>query len=369
MIVGCPKEIKKHEYRVGMTPSCVRAYVAHGHRVLVERGAGEGSGFMDDEYTAAGAQLVDAKGAWGAEMVVKVKEPLPAEYGYFRSDLLLYTYLHLAADEAQAKALMAAGVSAVGYETMQTDDGRLPCLSPMSEIAGRLSVQEGAKYLERPFGGRGVLLSGVPGTERGKVAILGAGTVGVNACKIATGFGAEVTVLDVNTARLAYIDDLFYGKVTTLMSNDANVEKVLRESDLVVGAVLVPGARAPKLVRKEHLRLMKKGSVIVDVAVDQGGCFETTKATYHDAPTFELEGVVHYCVANMPGAVPRTSTMALTNATLKPGLALADLGLKKACEASNLLLRGLNIYKGACTNEGVAEALGLRYSKAGDLLV
>lgn len=368
MVIGCPKEIKKHEYRVGMTPSCVRAYAAHGHKVLVEEGAGEGSGFMDEEYKAAGAKLVNAAGAWGADMVVKVKEPLAAEYVYFRKDLLLYTYLHLAADPDQARALLSSDVSAVAYETMQTDDGRLPCLSPMSEIAGRLSVQEGAKYLERPFGGRGVLLSGVPGTERGRVAILGAGTVGLNACKIATGFGADVTVLDVNTARLAYLEDLFYGKITTLMSNDANVEKVLRESDLVIGAVLVPGARAPKLVRKAHLPWMKKGSVIVDVAVDQGGCFETTKATYHDAPTFEIDGVIHYCVANMPGAVPRTSTMALTNATLKSGLALADSGLSKACRESNLLMRGLNIHAGACTCAGVAEALGLEYVKPGDVL-
>ncbi len=368
MIVGCPKEIKKHEYRVGMTPSCVRAYRTQGHRVLVERGAGEGSGFTDAEYADAGAELTDAAGAWGAGMVVKVKEPLASEFGYFREGLLLYTYLHLAADEALARALLAAGVSAVAYETMQTDDGRLPCLSPMSEIAGRLSVQEGAKYLERPFGGRGVLLSGVPGTERGRVTILGAGTVGHNACKIATGFGAEVTVLDINPARLAYLDDLFYGRITTLMSTDANVERALRESDLVIGAVLVPGARAPKLVRKEHLPLMKKGAVIVDVAVDQGGCFETTRATYHDDPTFEIDGVVHYCVANMPGAVPRTSTMALTNATLKPGLSLASLGLSEACAASPLLLRGLNTHRGTCTCAGVAEAFGLDYAKPGDVL-
>lgn len=361
MVIGCPKEIKKHEYRAGMTPSCVRSYRFHGHRVMVERGAGEGSGFADSEYSAAGADLTDAVGAWSADMVVKVKEPLAAEYGYFRKNLLVYTYLHLAADGSLTRALLESGVSAVGYETMRTADGHLPCLAPMSEIAGRLSVQEGAKYLERPFGGRGVLLSGVPGTERGRVAILGGGTVGLNACKIAAGMGAEVTVLDVNTARLGYLDDLFGGRITTLYSNDANVERVLGESDLVIGAVLVPGARAPKLVRREHLSLMKRGAVIVDVAVDQGGCFETTKATYHDDPVYTVDGVLHYCVANMPGAVPRTSTMALTNATLNPGLELADRGLAAACAVSPLLSGGLNAHAGHCTCKGVAEAFGLDY--------
>ncbi len=368
MLIGCPKEIKKHEYRAGMTPSCVKSFVLGGHRVLVERGAGEGSGFQDSEYAAAGAELTDAPRAWSADMVIKVKEPLRSEYGYFRKELILYTYLHLAADGDLTRALLESGTSAVAYETMRTPDGRLPCLAPMSEIAGRLSVQEGAKYLERPFGGRGVLLGGVPGTERGRVAVLGAGTVGLNACKIAAGMGAEVTVLDVNPQRLAYLDDLFGGRITTLYSSDGNLERMLAESDLLIGAVLVPGARAPKLVRREHLSLMKRGAVIVDVAVDQGGCFETTRATYHDDPVYTVDGVQHYCVANMPGAVPRTATMALTNATVKPALELARRGLADAVLSSGLLASGLNAHAGMCTCKGVAEAFGVDYVEPGDAL-
>lgn len=364
MTIGCPKEIKKHEYRVGLTPHCVKAYVKAGHTVLVEKGAGEGSGFEDAEYKDAGAKLVDAKEAWGADMVVKVKEPLKEEYGFFRKDLLLYTYLHLAADKELTDAMLASGMKGVAYETMQTDDGKLPCLTPMSEIAGRLSAQEGAKFLEKPFGGRGVLLGGVPGVERGKAAVLGGGVVGTNACKMLVGMGAEVTVLDINTDRLAYLDDIFQGHITTLVSNEGNIEKIARESDLIVGAVLIPGAKAPKLIRKEHLKMMKKGAVLVDVAVDQGGCFETTHATYHDDPIFVVDGVTHYCVANMPGAVARTSTLALTNSTLRHGLQLATKGVEKACSESNILLKGLNIYDGKCTFKGVADAFGLEYVPA-----
>lgn len=369
MTVGCPKEIKKHEYRVGLTPHCVKSYVRRGHEVLMQTGAGLGSGFEDQEYIDAGAKMVPtADETWSAEMVVKVKEPLPEEYRFFRKDLLLYTYLHLAAAEDLTKAMLASGMSGVAYETIQTDEGHLPCLTPMSEIAGRLSAQEGAKYLEKTFGGRGVLLGGVPGVERGKVAILGAGVVGMNACKIAVGMGAEVTILDINTARLAYLDDIFQTQITTLVSNDRNIEKIARESDVIIGAVLIPGAKAPRLIRREHLKMMKRGAVMVDVAVDQGGCFETTKATYHDDPVYVVDDVIHYCVANMPGAVARTSTLALTNATLGHGLALADKGVSAACKASEPLKRGLNIHAGKCTYRGVAEAFDLEYTDADTLL-
>ncbi|WP_319562546.1 alanine dehydrogenase [Marispirochaeta sp.] len=363
MIIGCPKEIKKHEYRAGLTPHCASAYVRHGHTVLVQRGAGSGSGFEDQEYSDAGAKLVDSsREIWAADMVVKVKEPLPEEFQYFRENLILYTYLHLAAAEELTRALLNSGVKGIAYETIQTDDGHLPCLTPMSEIAGRLSVQEGAKYLEKTFGGRGVLLGGVPGVERGKVAILGGGVVGLNACKIAVGMGAEVTLLDINTARLAYLDDIFQARITTLVSNERNIEKIARESDVIIGAVLIPGAKAPRLIRREHLKLMKKGAVLVDVAVDQGGCFETTRATFHDDPVYLVDDVIHYCVANMPGAVARTATLALTNATLNHGLNLADNGVEKACRESVPLQRGLNIYTGKCTHRGVAEAFGLDYT-------
>jgi len=369
MRVGCPKEIKKHEYRVGLTPHCVKSYVKNGHEVLVENSAGEGSGFEDIEYVEVGATMVaTGKEAWAADMVVKVKEPLPEEYAYFRKDLILYTYLHLAADENLTNSLIKSGVKAFAYETIQTEDGRLPALSPMSEIAGRLSAQEGAKYLEKTFGGRGVLLSGIPGVEKGRVAIIGGGVVGLNACKMAVGLGAEVTLLDVNTDRLAYIDDIFQGRVTTLFSNERNIEKISRESDLIIGAVLIPGAKAPKLIRREHLKMMKKGTVMVDVAVDQGGCFETTRATYHDDPIFVIDDVIHYCVANMPGAVARTSTIGLTNATLRGGLLLADKGVETACKESIPLKKGLNIYNGKCTCKGVAEALNITYTEAESIL-
>lgn len=369
MIIGCPKEIKKHEYRVGLTPHCVKSYVRNGHSVLIERDAGLGSGFENSEYVEAGARIVDsAAEAWGAEMVVKVKEPLTEEFGFFRKDLLLYTYLHLAAAEDLTKAMLDSGMSGIAYETIQTDNGLLPCLNPMSEIAGRLSAQEGAKYLEKTFGGRGVLLGGVPGVERGKVAILGAGVVGMNACKIAVGMGAEVTILDINTARLAYLDDIFQTQITTLVSNDRNIEKIARESDVIIGAVLIPGAKAPRLIRREHLKMMKKGAVLVDVAVDQGGCFETTRATYHDDPVYVVDDVIHYCVANMPGAVARTATLALTNSTLSHGIELANKGVLAACRESQPLKRGLNIHGGKCTYRGVAEAFGLDYTPADELL-
>lgn len=362
MKIGLPKEIKNNEFRVGLTPGAVSAYVQAGHTVLVETGAGVGAGFPDEEYVAAGAVIVpDAKTAWDAEMVVKVKEPIACEYQYFRKGMLLYTYLHLAADAPLTKALMDAEVTAVAYETIVGRNGGLPCLAPMSEIAGRMAAQEGAKYLEKTYGGRGVLLAGVPGVPRGNVVILGGGTVGTNAAKIAIGMGANVTIVDVSTRRLAYLDDIFPRQVTTLFSTRANIQKALKDADLVIGAVLLPGRSTPKLVQKEDLKLMKPGSVIVDVAVDQGGCVETTHATTHADPIYEVDGVIHYCVANMPGAVARTSTRALVNSTLPMGLKLANLGAEAALAEDKGLMEGLNCYAGKCTYPGVAEALGLEY--------
>lgn len=370
MIVGTVKEIKNNEFRVGLTPAGAAAFAAAGHTVLVERGAGLGSGFEDCEYQEAKACLCDfAAEVWtAADLMVKVKEPIPAEYRYFRRGQIIYTYLHLAADRPLADALLAAGTKAVAFETIVGRDGGLPCLQPMSEIAGRLSVQEGAKYLEKPFGGRGLLLSGVPGVERGNVVIIGGGTVGTNACKVAAGLGASVTILDVSAKRLAYLDDIFSGRITTLFSTPDNIKRALASADLVIGAVLIPGCRTPRLVTREHLKLMKKGAVIVDVAVDQGGCVETCRATTHDDPVFVVDGVVHYCVANMPGAVSRTSTLALENETLPYGLQIAGSGLESACRADSGLMRGINCYEGKCTCRGVAEALGLKYTDASALI-
>ena len=363
MIVAVAKEIKTHEYRVGLTPDNVKAYVARGHEVLVEKDAGEPSGFSDLEYSHAGAEIVRNKKELfdRADMIIKVKEPQPSEYDLFHEGQILYTYLHLAADKEQTEALMKKKVKAIAYETME-ENGKLPCLNPMSEIAGRLSIQEGARFLEKPQGGRGVLLGGVPGVNRGKVAVIGGGVVGMNAAKMAFGLGAEVTILDINTERLAYLDDIFHGQVTTLYSTEQNIHKVIRESDLVIGAVLIPGAKAPHLIKRSDLIEMKPGSVIVDVAVDQGGCFETTKPTTHDDPVFVIDGVVHYCVANMPGAVALTSTMALTGATLRFGLMLADMGVEKAVSASSALKKGVNTYEGHLTCERVAQALDLPYT-------
>ncbi len=364
MKVGTVTEIKNHEYRVGMTPNCARAYAEAGHEVLVQKGAGLGAGYEDAEYEAAGARLVEtAAQVWGAaDMIVKVKEPLKSEYRFFRHGLILYTFLHLAADRDLTDALLASGVKAVAYETI-TEGGVLPCLRPMSEIAGRLAAQEGAKYLERPFGGRGVLLGGVPGVEKGRVLIVGAGVVGRNACKVALGMGAKVTVMDTNINKLIYIDDVMGGAVRTLFSNAANFKAALAEADLVIGAVLIPGATAPRIIQREHLKLMKKGAVIVDVAVDQGGCCETTHATTHENPVYEVDGVVHYCVANMPGAVPRTSTQALTNATLSYGLMIANLGMEGAIRRSDAIVAGVNTYEGKCTCPGVADAFGMVYHR------
>lgn len=370
MKIGTVKEAKNQEYRVGLTPSCVKSYVRHGHEVMVEKRAGQDAGFTDEQYAATGATLVENREAvfGSCDMVVKVKEPLEDERKLLREGMILYTYLHLAASEELTRDLLDRGVNSVAYETIQTDNGGLPCLKPMSEIAGRLSVQEGAKYLEKTFGGRGVLLGGVPGIRRGKVAIIGGGVVGTNAAKIAIGMGADVTVLDLSADRMEYLDDIFGTHVTTLYSTDTNIKEALAESDLVIGAVLLPGAKAPVLIHKEDLKQMKQGAVIVDVAVDQGGCFETTHPTTHDDPVFIVDGIVHYCVANMPGAVALSSTRALTNTTLPYGLAIADYGLEKACRRSQALTRGVNTYKGTCVCEAVAAAFGIEYRAFTDVM-
>ncbi len=365
MKVGCVKEIKVHEYRVGMTPDNVSEYVSHGHAVYIETTAGEGSGFSDAEYVKAGAAILKtAKEVWDAcDMIVKVKEPLEAEYALIRPGQIVYTYLHLAANRKLTDAMMASGCIGVAYETIEDRKGGLPLLKPMSEIAGRLSVQEGAKYLEKPFGGRGTLLGGVPGVKSAKVVVLGAGIVGMNACKMAVGLGADVTVVDINIDKLRYIDDLYAGRVKTVYSTPTAIQNEVSDAELVIGAVLIPGASTPKLLKKEYLKGMNAGAVIVDVAVDQGGCFETTRATYHNDPVFEVDGVVHYCVANMPGAVPRTSTVALTNATLSYGLRIADMGIEQAVQSDGGLRKGVNVYHGACTYDKVAEHFGIQCGK------
>lgn len=369
MIIGVPKEIKTREYRVGMTPAGVRLLTARGHRVLIERGAGVGSGIEDSEYVAQGATIVSgASDAWGAEMVVKVKEPLPAEYGFFREGLVLYTYLHLAAELELTKALAASKVSAVAYETIELEDRSLPLLRPMSEVAGRMAVQVGATCLEKERGGKGVLLGGVPGTRRGRVVILGGGVVGRNAATIAIGMGAQVTVIDVRAETMAYLEDVFGGAVETLYSNPTNIEEAVQRADLVIGAVLVTGAVAPKLVSEELIGRMGKGSVVVDVAVDQGGCIATCRPTNHDHPTYEVHGVVHYCVPNMPGAVSQTSTWALTNTTSAYAVKIADAGIAAAARADKALERGINCYKGHITCEPVAQAHKMEFVQASKLL-
>jgi alanine dehydrogenase len=370
MKIGCLKEIKTHEYRVGLTPSDVKSYVSRGHKITMQQGAGEAAGFTDLEYKEAGAAIEpDRKKIFdGSEMIIKVKEPLPEEYKLFHEEQILYTYLHLAADRSLTEAMLDAGIKGVAYETIEMADGQLPCLQPMSEIAGRLSVQEGAKYLEKTFGGRGVLLGGVPGVERGRVGIIGGGVVGTNACKIATGMGAEVIILDISARRLAYLDDIFGSRITALYSTDANIEKILRECDVIIGAVLLPGAKAPTLVKRDHLKIMKKGAVIVDVAVDQGGCVETIKPTTHDNPVYVIDDIVHYGVANMPGAVALTSTKALTSATLPFGLMIAEMGLEKAALNSMAIKLGINVYRGKCVYENVSKAFNMPYTPVDSFL-
>jgi alanine dehydrogenase len=364
MIIGIPKEVKVDEHRIALPPGGVRELVRHGHQVLVQKDAGVGSGFTDDEYRKAGAVIVDtAEEAWmQADMVTKVKEPQPNEYAYMREGLLLFTYLHLAAAEELTHKMLESGVTGLAYETVEDVNGRLPLLEPMSEVAGRMASQIAAYYLEKHLGGRGVLMGGVPGVEPAKVVVLGGGTVGTHAAKIALGMGAHVSLLDINLERLRYLDDVLHGRFNTLYSNAGNIADVIASADAVIGAVLITGAKAPKLITRDMLSIMPRGSVIVDVAVDQGGCVETTKATTHSDPTYFVDGVLHYGVANMPGAVPRTSSLALSNATLRYTLRLANLGFEAAVKADAGLAKGLNTHKGKLTYKAVAEAFNLPYT-------
>ncbi|NVJ92056.1 MAG: alanine dehydrogenase [Methylocystaceae bacterium] len=363
MLIAVPKEIKNHEYRVGLTPSSVRELCAHGHKVLVETNAGAGIGCEDSDYQVAGAEIVaTAQEIFSrGEMIVKVKEPQAVEYEQLSEDQLLFTYLHLAPDPGQTEGLVKSGATCIAYETITDAYGGLPLLAPMSEVAGRMSIQVGASALEKAHGGRGMLLGGVPGVLPAKVVVIGGGVVGTNAARMAMGLGADVTVLDRSLKRLAYLDDMYGPRLKTQYATVDATEELVFDADLVIGAVLVPGAAAPKLIKRDQLSSMKKGSVIVDVAIDQGGCFETSKATTHADPTYIIDDVVHYCVANMPGAVARTSTFALNNATLPFALALANKGWKKACADDPHLLAGLNVQGGQVTYKAVADALGYNY--------
>ncbi|MCY9275168.1 alanine dehydrogenase [Bacillus haynesii] len=363
MIIGIPKEIKNNENRVAITPAGVIALKKSGHQVFIEQGAGLGSGFEDADYKAAGAEiLAEAKDVWGkADMVMKVKEPISSEYGYFRKGLVLFTYLHLAAEPKLAKALVDSGVTAIAYETVEVNR-TLPLLTPMSEVAGRMASQIGAQFLEKSKGGKGILLSGVPGVKRGKVTIIGGGVVGTNAAKIAVGLGADVTLIDLSAERLRQLDDQFGKDIQTLMSNPLNIAEAVKDSDLVIGAVLIPGAKAPKLVTEEMIQSMSPGSVVVDVAIDQGGIIETVdKITTHDDPTYTKHGVVHYAVANMPGAVPRTSTIGLTNVTMPYALQIANKGVEQAVAENQALALGVNVANGSITYKAVARDLGYEY--------
>jgi len=371
MIIGVPKEIKENENRVALVPAGVEAFVSRGHSVLIEKTAGEGSGFDDKDYMDAGAQILEtaAEVFEKADMVLKVKEPLSSEYGYFKKDLLLFTYLHLAAEPNLTKALLDKKVTAIAYETIQLDDKSLPLLTPMSEVAGRMAVQIGAAHLEKHHGGRGVLLGGIPGTTPGKVVIIGGGVVGTNATKIAVGMGADVTIIDINLERLREIDNLYNGRVKTLMSTKYNIREELKTADLLIGAVLIPGAKAPRLVTEEMVKEMKKGSVIVDVAIDQGGSIETIdRVTTHANPVYEKHGVIHYAVANMPGAVARTSTFGLTNATLPYAIKIAQKGFLNAIKEDKHLAKGVNTINGKLTYKSVADSLAIEYTSLEEAL-
>jgi alanine dehydrogenase len=371
LIVGVPKEIKDNENRVAITPAGVHSMVLAGHEVYVETEAGLGSGFTDQSYVEAGAKIVSsAEETWKtANMVMKVKEPLPAEYGFFRSDLTLFTYLHLAPEPELTRALVESGVTAIAYETVQLPDHSLPLLTPMSEVAGRMSIQIGAHYLEKAHGGRGELLGGVPGVPPTRVVVVGGGIVGTNAARIAMGMGADVTIFDTNTARLRYLDEVFGNRLRTIVSNPYNLRDHIEGCDLLVGAVLIPGARAPKIVTAEMVKGMNQGAVIVDVAIDQGGSIETIdRITTHSNPTYEKYGVVHYSVANMPGAVPRTSTLALTNVTMPYALQLANLGPIQAISTNEALAKGVNVIKGQVTYEAVANSLDVPYTALSDII-
>jgi alanine dehydrogenase len=364
MHVGVPREVKEHEYRVAMLPFGVEELTRAGHRVLIEQGAGQGSGIADDDYARAGAEIVPtAADVFGqAELIVKVKEPQASEWPLLRKKQLVFTYFHFAADEELTRAVLDSGVTAIAYETLQGRGGGLPCLTPMSEVAGRMSIQEGAKYLERPQEGRGILLGGVPGVPPAEIAILGGGVVGKNAAQIAAGFQADVSILDINVDRLRYLEDIMPANVNTLFSDRHTIRQQLQRADLVIGAILIPGAKAPNLVTTEDLKLMKPGAVIIDVCIDQGGCCETSRPTSHADPTYVVDGIVHYCVTNMPGAVGRTSTYALCNVTFPYALKLANLGLAAACAAEPGLVAAVNLHRGKVTNQAVAETFELQYT-------
>jgi len=370
MKIGVPKEIKNNENRVALTPAGTQELVKRGHTVYIQATAGAGSGFMDDDYAAAGAKIItEAAEVFGiAEMIMKVKEPVEPEYSLIRRDQLVFTYFHFASFEPLTKAMIASGGVCLAYETVERIDGSLPLLIPMSEVAGRMAIQEGAKYLEKPLKGRGILLGGVPGVKPAKVLILGGGVVGTNAAKIAAGMGADVTIMDLNINRLRYLDDVMPKNVHTIVSNEYTIREMIKDSDLIIGGVLVPGAKAPKLITRDMLKSMRPGTVLVDVAVDQGGCIETCRPTTHEDPTFIIDDVVHYCVANMPGAVPYTSTLALTNATLPYAIRLANLGWVKASQESPELRNGLNVIKGEVVYKAVADAFNLPYSDVKNFL-
>jgi len=371
MIIGVPKEIKNNENRVSVTPAGVKEFTKRGHTVYVQSSAGVGSGFKDEDYITAGAQIKSTieETYDVAEMIVKVKEPIEPEYALIKKDQLLFTYFHFASYEPLTKAMMEAGAVCLAYETVEKSDHTLPLLVPMSEVAGRMSIQEGAKYLEKPLKGRGILLGGVPGVRPAKVLIMGGGVVGTNAAKMAAGMGADVTIMDLNLSRLRYLDDVMPANVNTLMSNEYNIRELIKTHDLIVGAVLIHGAKAPHLITKDMLKDMRPGTVLVDVAVDQGGCIETCKPTTHEDPTYIIDDVVHYCVANMPGAVPYTSTLALTNATLPYAIQLANKGWKQACKDSKELKLGLNVINGEVVYKGVSEAFNLPYTDVEKFLV
>lgn len=363
MIIGVPKEIKNNENRVALTPAGTQELIKRGHTVLVQKTAGVGSGFSDDEYSSAGARLIEGAASVfeQADMIMKVKEPVEPEYKLIRKNQLVFTYFHFASYEPLAKAMIASGAVCLAYETVERLDGSLPLLIPMSEVAGRMSIQEGAKYLEKPLKGRGILLGGVPGVQPARVLILGGGIVGTNAAKIAAGMGADVTIMDVNIDRLRYLDDVMPTNVRTLVSNEYTIRSIVKESDLIIGGVLIPGAKAPKLITRDMLKTMRPGTVLVDVAVDQGGCIETCRPTTHEDPTYIIDDIVHYCVANMPGAVPYTSTLALTNATLPYAIRLANNGWKKAAQDNADLRNGLNVINGEVVYKAVADAFSLPY--------
>ncbi|MEN9345919.1 MAG: hypothetical protein RLZZ60_1388 [Bacteroidota bacterium] len=370
MIIGVPKEIKNNENRVAVTPAGVSEFVKHGHTVYVQATAGEGSGFSNEEYVEAGATLLPSiEEVYAiADMIVKVKEPIESEYKLIKKDQLLFTYFHFASHQPLTNAMIESGAVCLAYETVEKADRSLPLLVPMSEVAGRMSVQEGAKYLEKPLGGRGILLGGVPGVKPANVVVLGGGIVGTQAAKMAAGLGAQVTIMDISIPRLRQLDDIMPANVQTMYSNTYNIKEAIKQADLVIGGVLIPGAKAPHLITKDMLKLMKKGAVLVDVAVDQGGCFETTKATTHAEPTYVIDNIIHYCVANMPGAVPYTSTLALTNATLPYAIQLANKGWKDACKNNAELRLGLNVVNGKVVYKGVSEAFNLPYTAVEEIL-